>query len=148
MKNVFVLSWQLASTLDCGSAEEIMPIIQDAPLNLDFSTIDAVALASLREEDPAPPHSPVAELPVPSTASRVGEELIRTCVTMRKITKVQQALDRDKECQKCALRLLPYFFTKKELANSNTNGTNKKACLNSIKLNSLKTLVFSKFPVA
>ena len=140
--DVFVLSWQLAS------AEEITPFVQDAPLTLDFSTIDAVALASLRDEDPAPPCSPVAELPVPSTPSRVGEELIRTCITPRKVTKVQEALDREKKRHKFALKLLPYFFTKEELANRNTNGTHKKACLDSVKLNSLKTLVFSKFPVA
>ena len=146
--NVFVLSLQLASTLDYGSAEEITPIIQDAPLDLDFSTIDAVTLASLREEDPAPSCSPVAELPAPSTPSRVSEELIRTCVTPRKVIRVQEALEREKECHKCALKLLPYFFTKEEPANSNTNGTHKKACLDSGKLNSLKTLVFSMFPVA
>lgn len=148
MNDVFVLSLQLASTLDYGPAEEITPIIQNEPLNLDFFTIDAVTLASLREEDPAPPCSPVVELPAPSTLNRVGEELIRTCVTPRKVTKVQEALDRVKERHKCALKLLPYFFTKEELANSNTNGTHKKACLDSGKLNSLKTLVFSKFPVA
>ena len=148
MNDVFVLSLQLASTLDYGPAEEITPIIQNEPLDLDFSTIDAVTLASLRVEDPAPPCSPVVELPAPSTPNRVGEELIRTCVTPRKVTKVQEALDREKERHKCALKLLPYFFTKEELANSNTNGTHKKACLDSGKLNSLKTLVFSKFPVA
>ena len=148
MNNVFVLSMQLASTLDYGPAEEMMPIIQNEPQDLDFSTIDAVTLASLREDDPTPPCSPVVELPAPSTPNRVGEELIRTCVTPRKVTKVQEALDREKERHKCALKLLPYFFTKEELANSNTNGTHKKACLDSGKLNSLKTLVFSKFPVA
>ena len=124
------------------------PIIQDAPLDLDFSTIDAVTLASLREEDPVPSCSPVVELPAIITPSRVGEELIRTSVTPRKVTKVQEALDREKERHKCALKLLPYFFTKEEVANSNTNGTHQKACLDSSKPNSLKTLVFSKFPVA
>ena len=136
MNDVFVLSLQLANTFDYGSAEEITPIIQDVPLDLHFPTIDAVTLASLREEDPTPPCSPVVELPAPSTP-RVGEELIRTCVTPRKVTKVQEALEREKECHKCALKLLPYVFTKEELASSNTNGTHKKAC----KLNSLKTLV-------
>jgi len=133
--------------LDYGSAEETTPIIQDAPLYLDFSTIDAVALASIREEDPVPSCSPVAELFVPSPPSRVGEDLIRTCVTLRKVTKVQEALYREKECQKCALKLLPYFFTKEELMNSNTNGAHKKRCINSISLNSLKTVVFSKLAV-
>ena len=146
--DIFVLALQLASTVDYGCADEITPIIQDAPLDLDFSTTDAVTLASLREEDPVPSCSPVVELPAPITPSRVGEELIRTCVTPRKVTRVQEALDREKERHKCALKLLPYFFTKEEVANSNTNGTHQKACLDSSKLNSLKTLVFSKFPAS
>ena len=103
MNDVFVLSMQLASTLDYGPVEEMMPIIPNEPQDLDFSTIDAVSLASLREEDPAPPCSPVVELPAPSTPNRVGEELIRTCVTPRKVTKVQEALDREKERHKCAI---------------------------------------------
>ena len=72
----------------CSNQFEMTPIIQNEPQDLDFSTIDAVTLASLREEDPAPPCSPVVELPAPSTPNRVGEELIRTCVTQRKVTKV------------------------------------------------------------
>ena len=84
-----------------------------------------VTLASLREEDPVPSCSPVVELPAPITPS-----------TPRKVTKVQEALDGEKERHKCALRLLPYFFTKEELANSNTNRTHQKACLDSSKLNS------------
>ena len=67
--DIFVLALQLTSTVDYGCAEEITPIIQDVPLNLDFSTIDVVALASLREEDPVPSGSPVVELPAPSTPS-------------------------------------------------------------------------------
>ena len=47
----------------------------------------------------------------------------------------------------CALNLLPSFFSKEELATSNTDGTHEKHCLDSNKLKSLKVLVFSKFPV-
>lgn len=48
----------------------------------------------------------------------------------------------------CALRLLTHFFTKEELADSNTDGSHDKRGLDSGKLNSLKILVFSKFPAS
>ena len=43
-------------------------------------------------------------------------------------------------------KLLPYFFSKKELVTSNTVGSHEKKYLDNKKLNSLKVLVFSKFP--
>ena len=92
--------------------------------------------------------STVIQLPPPDTPGRVSEELIRTCVTPRKVTGVQEALEKETEWHKCTLKLLPYFFSKEDLANSNTDGTHNKACLDSSKLNSLKTLAFSKFPVS
>lgn len=139
---------QLANTVDYGPSEEIAPTAQDLSLHLDLSTIDSATLATLREQEPAPPCSPVIQLPPPETPGRVGEELIRNCVTPRKVTGVQEALAKETERHKCALKLLPYFFSKEELANSNTDGTHSKACLDSSKLNSLKTLIFSKFPVS
>jgi len=39
------------------------------------------------------------------------------------------------------------FFSPAELSNSNTNGTHNKQPLNSTRLNSLKVLVFTRFPV-
>ena len=39
------------------------------------------------------------------------------------------------------------FFTKKELTKSNTDGSHGKERLDANKLNSLKVLIFSKFPV-
>ena len=48
----------------------------------------------------------------------------------------------------CALRLLTHFFTKGELADSNTDGSHNKRGLDSGKLNLLKILVFSKFPAS
>ena len=47
----------------------------------------------------------------------------------------------------CAVRLLPYFFDKEELSQSNTDGHHGEQCLDSNKLNSLKVLVFTKFPL-
>ena len=68
----------------------------------------------------------------------VGEELIGTCITPTKIRAVQQALNQE---------LIFSFFTTEELAASNTDGSHGKGCLNSNKLNSLKVLLFTKFPV-
>ena len=65
-----------------------------------------------------------------------------------KVNKVQQTLEKEKERHLCALKLLPFFFTRGELASSNTEGSHQKKSLNSAKLNSLKLLVFAKFPVS
>lgn len=54
-------------------------------------------------------------------------------------------LARESERHKCTLKLLPYFFTREELANSNTDGTHGKDCLDGTKLNALKVLVFESF---
>ena len=45
------------------------------------------------------------------------------------------------------MRPLPYFLDKEKLSQSNTNGTHGKQRLDSNKLNSLKLLVFTKFPL-
>lgn len=55
-------------------------------------------------------------------------------------------LARESEHHKCTLKLLPYFFTREELANSNTDSMHGKDCLDGTKLNALKVLVFKKFP--
>lgn len=84
---------------------------------------------------------------VPTIEVPVGEEVIRTCVTPRRVHNVQVALQKEVNRHRCAVRRLPYFFTKEELSTSNTDGTHGKQCLDSNKLNSRKVLVFSKFPV-
>ena len=139
------------------------------PLNTsDLCTIDASALTATLCGDklipcrsPAvqlPPSSsptvqlplcssPAVQLPLPSSPSRVGEELIRNCVTPRRVHGVQEAMRRETNPYKCALKLLPILFTKQELANSNTDGSHKKGSLDSGRLNSLKTLIFTQFPV-
>ena len=94
-----------------------------------------------------PPSSPAVQLPLPSSPGRVGEELIQNCVTPRKVRGVQEALRREKNLYRCALKLVPILFTKAELANSNTDGSHKKGSLDSGRLNSLKTSIFTQFPV-
>ena len=83
-----------------------------------------------------------------SPAQNVGEELTGTCVTSRKVKVVQQTLRQQTEPHLCALKLLQCFFSNEELARSNTDGTYGKQTLDSAKLNSLKVLVFTKFPVS
>ena len=53
----------------------------------------------------------------------------------------------DSERQLCVLKLVHSIFTNEELASSNTDGNYGKKCLDSTKLNSLKVLVFTKYPV-
>lgn len=48
---------------------------------------------------------------------------------------------------RCAVRLLPLFFSKEELSSGNTGGSHNKQCLSGRKLNMLNVLVFNKFPV-
>ena len=129
----------------------------------DLSTMDMAAFASLSNEDavcpqpltPATPVTPVTPAtPAPRAESTVlplslpvSEDVIRSCVTPRKVQNIKQALEKETQRHKCALKLLPYFFTKEELTKSNTDGSQGKEQLDSTKLNSVKVLVFSKFPL-
>lgn len=128
----------------------------------DLPTIDADTLASLNEGLEVQP-LPATPLLEPTTASgeaidppssvqetldiEVGDEIIRSCVTPRKINSVKDVLQKECERHKCALKLLPFFFSNEELSSSNTEGTHNKMALDSTRLNSLKVLVFSRFPV-
>ena len=76
----------------------------------------------------------------------VGDEVVSSCVTPRMFLAVKDILQKEKKPHKCALKL-PYFFTSAELSSSNTDGTHNKLPLDSTRLNSLKVLVFSRFPV-
>ena len=77
----------------------------------------------------------------------VGEEVIRSCVTPRKVCVIQAVLQKETQRHQCALKLLPFFFSKEELSSSNTEGTHQKLPLDTTRLNSLKVLVFSRFPI-
>ena len=84
-----------------------------------------------------------------STSKEVGEEIISTCVTPTRIKSIQHVLSKpETERHLCALKLLPHIFSKGELAESNTDGSHEKKCLDNTQLNALKILVFSKFPVS
>ena len=77
----------------------------------------------------------------------VSEDLILGCVTPQKVQSIQKVLEKENQRHRCALKLLPFFFTKEELTKCNTDGSYGKDRLDATKLNSLKVLVFSKFPV-
>ena len=82
-----------------------------------------------------------------SSEAAIDDEVVRSCVTPRKFLAVKDVLQKEPERHKCALKLLPYFFSSTELGNSNTDGTHNKLPLDSKRLNSLKVLVFSRFPL-
>ena len=102
----------------------------------------------------ARPATPLAASVTPATPCvtdcsevSVGEEIIRTCVTPSKVKEVEAMLKVERQRHLCALKLLHFFFSKEEMSMSNTEGTHGKQSLDRNKLNSLKALVFAKFPV-
>lgn len=52
----------------------------------------------------------------------VAEDVIQTCVTPRKVQRVWEALQKEANRHRCAVNLLPFFFPKEEIMNSNTDG--------------------------
>ena len=142
-----------AASTASASAAPAPPTAPTAP-TLETSA----AAATLETSTDAPTLESTAD-PTPGTLARtasslnsaveipVAEDVIRTCVTPRKVHRVREALQKEVNRHRCAVNLLPFFFTKEEIMNSNTDGSHGKQCLDSNKLNSLKVLVFSKFPV-
>ena len=82
-----------------------------------------------------------------ATTERVRDDVLQTCVTPSRIQRVRAVLENEDTRHRCAVRLLPLFFSKDELSKGNTDGSHKKQSLDSLKLNTLKLLVFKKFPV-
>lgn len=81
-----------------------------------------------------------------STSQMLSDDIIRKFVTPSKnVKKISEALERTEEPRKCALKLLPFFFTDRELSESNTDGTHGKPPLDPVKLNSLKGLLSCHF---
>lgn len=137
------------------------PTDQDVDFPNDLSTIDVEAFAGLSADIASNTLPSIPRLPsAPETPARhtvntsvtlavstpVSEELIRSCVTPRKVESIQGTLEKERERHRCALKLLPYFFTKEELKGSNTDGSHGKERLDATKLNLIKVLIFSKFP--
>ena len=135
-----------------GEVDAVSPQVGTVTPQVDAVTpqIDAVTpqINAVTGQSPtAVPVTPNNAWETVSIELPVGEEVIRSCVTPRKVHSVQEALRKEADRHRCAVRLLPYFFSKEELSSSNTDGTHGKQSLDSSKLNSIKVLVFSKFPV-
>ena len=110
----------------------------------DLATIDMDMWETVCDNTSTPVNCPsslkIVKTPetADSTNSSFSDDLIKTIVTPRKIEKVREALEKEKEPHRCALKLLRYIFTAAEIRESNTDGTHGKACLDATKLNSLK----------
>lgn len=103
----------------------------------ELSTIDASSLNDiLTQQTPVVPNPVVFESSCPV---HITDELVRSCVTPRKVEKVREALEEETDRQKLAIRLLLQFFTKEELAVGNTDGSCKKIPLDRSRLHSLKS---------
>ena len=150
---VFSFIQQLDSTVNsmCVNETPVMDETEcsgDLNQDPDLTTINTDTLSRLRaEEDQSAKTNPDWEGTSASTPQEVGEELISTCVTPSKLRAVQETRAKERKQHLCALKLLPPFFRKEELAASNTDDTHKKHCLDSNKLNSLKVFVFSSSPL-
>lgn len=113
-----------------------------------LSTINFDTLTELREEN-RPTDEPSDAKRDGKASQDVGEELISTCVTPTRIKIIRETLSKhETKRHLCALKLLPHFFSKEELSESNTDGSHGRKFLKGSKLNSLKLLVFSKFPAS
>ena len=73
----------------------------------------------------------------------VSEDVTCNCMMPCKVksTCKQKALEKESQQYKCALKLLPCFFTKEKLTKRNTHGSHVKEQLDSTKLKSLKAVV-------
>ncbi|CAH3027298.1 unnamed protein product [Porites evermanni] len=104
----------------------------------DLLTIDEDALSRMQELFPVspvvPPTEPLQPALINNSSTPVTEDLRETR---------QSGTD----LYKCAINLLPNFFTPAELAMSNTDGNFGKQLLDKTKLHTLKVLIFTTFPV-
>lgn len=135
------------STIDIDTFESL-----SAEVNTSLSVHSLAPAASTLETSAAPtletsavptvetPAVPTLETPAdptPATLARtvssnsavdsaveipVAEDVIQTCVTPRKVQRVWEALQKEANRHRCAVNLLPFFFPKEEIMNSNTDG--------------------------
>ena len=74
----------------------------------------------------------------PEPTDSVPDELVHSFVTPGKATHVKSTIKASKSREMCAVKLLPFFFTKEELTSCNTDGTHGKNALDPTKLKALK----------
>ena len=119
---------------------EAFASLSNDPILADFDQVPSTLLA------PSTPETSILEPSSSQDKQEVGEDVIRSLVTPSKSKGVRDVLEREKERHRCALKLLLFFFTSEELSHSNTEGTHDKQRLDTTKLQTLKVLVFSRFP--
>ena len=149
LSTCFLFFYQINATVipDYDDETPVSNNTEPSNQNQHLTTINYDTLNRLREE--SQPTEAQFVTRQGGAAQEVSDELIGTCVTPTRVKNIQHALSKPETARHlCALKLLPHFFRKEELAQSNTDGSHDKKCLDSTKLNSLKILVFSKFPVS
>ena len=85
-----------------------------------------------------PPTEPLQPALINNSSTPVTEDLVRSCVTPWKVEHVHETRQSETDRYKCAIKLLPNFFTPAELAMSNTDGNFGKQPLDKTKLHTLK----------
>ena len=107
----------------------------------DLVTIDVEALSRMQDilpVSPGEPPQPTQPTHISEISTPMTEELVQSCVTPRKVQRVREALQSEQDRLKCAIKLLPEFFTSDEMAVSNTEGNFGKQPLDKTKLHTLK----------
>ena len=121
----------------------------DTSTNNSFNFI--TGKVSIPSESVAPPGTPASRPSMSvsgsSSADLVRDDVLQTCLRPSRIQGVRAVLEKEDTRYRCAVKLLPLFFSKDELSRGNTDGSHKKESLDSRRLNSLRLLVFKKFPV-
>ena len=84
------------------------------------------------------PTEPLQPALINNSSTPATEDLVRSCVTPRKVQRVRETRQPGTDLYKCAIKLLPNFFTPAELAMNNMNGNFGKQLLDKTKLHTLK----------
>ena len=110
--------------------------------DFDLLTRDEDALSRMQELFPVspvvPPTEPSQPAHINNSSTPVTEDLVHSCVTPQKVQRVHETRQSETDRYKCAIKLLPNFFTPAELAMSNTDGNFGKQPLDKTKLHTLK----------
>ena len=110
--------------------------------DFDLLTRDEDALSRMQELFPVspvvPPTEPSQPAHINNSSTPVTEDLVHSCVTPQKVQRVHETRQSETDRYKCAIKLLPNFFTPAELVMSNTDGNFGKQPLDKTKLHTLK----------
>ena len=116
-----------ASTLETSAAPTLETSAVPTMETSAAPTVETPAVPTL--ETPADPTPATLARTVSSNSAvdsaveiPVAEDVIQTCVTPRKVQRVWEALQKEANRHRCAVNLLPFFFPKEEIMNSNTDG--------------------------